>query len=278
MLEGKIIKNISNCYTVICKEKTYNCIPKGAFRNQKETPLVGDYVKFDEKNNRIIEILPRKNELTRPKVANIDIALIVTSLVEPKLNTLLLDKEISLITLSNIKPVLCFTKLDLGNKEEIDNFKTIKKYYTKIGLPVFQNTELKELLKYLKNSVVVLTGQSGAGKSTLLNKINPELNLKTDEISNALNRGKHTTRHTEIYEVNDVFFCDTPGFSSLDLDNYSLEELKASFVEFADFPCKYRDCMHLKETNCGVKKAKEEGKILNSRYESYQKMILERRK
>ena len=278
MLEGIIVKNISNSYTVLCNQTKYVCTPRGLFRKQKITPFVGDKVRIDEKNSSIIEILPRKNELLRPSVVNVDIALIVTSLVEPDLSTLLLDKEITSIILSNVQPVICFTKLDLASKAILKEYQILKKYYESIGIPVFDNEHLKPLLSYLKHSFVVLTGQSGAGKSTLLNRMDENLNLETNAISEALNRGKHTTRHTEIYEIQDIYFCDTPGFSSLSFDKYSLEEIKESFTEFNEYPCKFRDCSHQKEIGCGVKQAVEDGNILPSRYENYQKIVLERRK
>ncbi len=272
MLEGIIIKNISNLYTVAVGNVTYDCVPRGRFRKEKKTPLVGDRCKIDAKEHYILELLPRKNELSRPSVANTDYALIVTSLKKPDFSSLLLDKELSCIILANIKPVICFTKEDLLTEEETKQYQEIRAYYTSIGVPCFSNTELKELLKFLQNSIVVLTGQTGAGKTTILNRIAPELNLKTNEISAALNRGKHTTRHTEIHVLNGVWFCDTPGFSSLELRNYTKEEIKNSFIEFSNYSCYYRDCMHKQEPDCGVKKALEEGKILKSRYENYQKI------
>ena len=224
-MEGKIIKNISNAYTVLCDNKEYVCTPRGVFRNKNITPLVGDICKIDEKNNIITEIMPRKNVLDRPSISNVDYALLVTSLKEPRLSLNLLDREISSVILSHIKPIICFTKLDLLSDKELDELDDITNYYEKIGIPVFLNTDIDALVKFLKGSIVVLTGQSGAGKSTLLNKIKPELNLKTSEISYALNRGKHTTRHTQIFNIKGIWFCDTPGFSSLILNKYTKEEI-----------------------------------------------------
>lgn len=273
MLEGRIIKNISNAYTVLCDGKTYVCTPRGKFRNQKITPLVGDLCKFDAENLYLLELLPRKNELERPSIANVDYALLVTSMKKPNFSSFLLDKEISSVLLAKIKPVILFTKLDLLSEEEWKEYQSIREYYESISIPCFSNEERSSLLSFLKGSFVVLTGQTGAGKSTFLNKINPSLNLKTDEISSSLNRGKHTTRHTEMFEVEGVSFSDTPGFSSLELTKFKKEEIKDTFIEFQNFPCQFKDCMHVKELSCGVKQAVEEQKILKSRYESYQKMI-----
>ncbi len=270
MLKGRIVKNISNTYTVFSENHYYECTPRGLFRQKKITPLVGDIVNIDEKNLYILEILPRKNELKRPSVANVEKTLIVTSMKKPDFNSLLLDKEIGLSILSHIEPVLCFTKLDLlENREWVE---TLKKYYNSIGIPTFDNENLEKLVSYLKGSFVVLTGQSGAGKSTLLNRISPDLKLKTNEISESLNRGKHTTRHTEIFRAKEVLFCDTPGFSSLSFEEFTKEEIKEVFEEFKNYECKFRDCSHTKETVCGVKDAVSKGLILKPRYESYLKM------
>lgn len=271
MLEGIIIKNISNSYTVLYKDKKIECTPRGGFRHDKITPLVGDYCTFDEQKKVIEKILPRKNELDRPRVANVDYALIVTSLRRPDFSSILLDKEIACVTLARVKPIICFTKLDL--LEDKKEYLKIRKYYDDIGIPCFDNNHLEELLKYLKGSLVVLTGQTGAGKSSLLNKINPKLALATNEISLALNRGVHTTRHSEIYSVSKVNFLDTPGFSSLEVKVEDKECLSKAFIEFANYPCKFRDCSHHKEDNCGVKEAVKNGNILKSRYESYLKIL-----
>jgi len=278
MLEGMIVKNISNSYTVVVNEETYICTPRGRFRNEKKVPLVGDKCLIDPEHSYILELLPRKNELKRPNVCNIDIGLIVTSLKHPDYNSTLLDKEISSVILSNIEPVLCFTKLDLLSEEEKEDFKKIQNYYESIGIKTFDNTKLDSLIQYLQGNVVVLTGQSGAGKSSLLNRISPELNLKTNEISMALNRGVHTTRHTEIFEAKGISFFDTPGFSSLTLEENTKEEIRDSFLEFSFYECQFRDCMHEKEKICGVKEAVEDGNILKSRYESYLKMKMECKK
>lgn len=273
MLKGVIVKNISNTYTVFSDNKSYVCTPRGRFRNTKVTPLVGDTCVIDEENGYILELLPRKNELKRPRVCNVDYGLIVASLKEPDLKLTLLDKEITSILLADVKPVICFTKLDLVS--DLDAYQSYKEYYERIGIPCFNNQHLSDLITFLKGSIVVLTGQTGAGKSSLLNRIDSSFNLKTDTISHALNRGKHTTRHTEIYWTQDIAFCDTPGFSALEITGYSKEEVKATFKEFESYECKFKDCMHLKETHCAVKDAVYRGEILPSRYASYEKMIEE---
>lgn len=269
MLKGRIIKNISNSYTVLADNELYDCKARGKFRNMSLTPLVGDIVEFNPSDKYILNILPRNNELDRPHISNIDIALIVTSLKKPDISLNLLDKEISSIILSGIEPVICFTKLDLASSEELTELEKLMAYYSHIGVSTFRNDKLAELIRYLKGKYVVLTGQTGAGKSSLINKMSPDKNIQIGEISTALNRGKHTTRHTEFYEIKNIYIADTPGFSSLDLTKYSKEEIKNSFLEFHNSNCEFRDCTHIKEENCGVKKRLNKGEILKSRYDNY---------
>ena len=269
MLKGMIVKNISDTYTVKENKNLYECKARGKFRNSGLTPLVGDIVEFDPGQNYILDIMERKNELARPSVSNIDVALIISSVKKPDLSLYLLDKQITSVSLENIEPVLCFTKLDLLNKKELKEIKKIMKYYKKLGYAVFTNWQIKKILKYLKGKTVVLTGQTGAGKSSLLNLISPSLNLKTGEISEALGRGKHTTRHTEFFLVKDVLIADTPGFSSLDINKHTKEEIRDTFLEFKKYTCEFKDCMHDKEQNCAVREACEKGEIMKSRYENY---------
>ena len=269
MLKGMIVKNISDTYTVKENKNLYECKARGKFRNKGLTPLVGDIVEFDPEQNYILDIKERKNELARPSVSNIDIALIISSVKKPDLSLYLLDKQITSVVLEKIEPVLCFTKLDLLNKKELKEIKKVMKYYKKLGYAVFTNWQVKKILKYLKGKTVVLTGQTGAGKSSLLNLISPSLNLKTGEISEALGRGKHTTRHTEFFLVKDVLIADTPGFSSLDINKHTKEEIRDTFLEFKKYTCEFKNCMHDKEQNCAVRKACEKGEIMKSRYENY---------
>lgn len=274
-MEGKIIKILSNDYTVLSNNTNYVCKSRGKFRNLNITPLVGDNVLFDEKNKYILEIFKRKNSLVRPPVANIDQCVIVTSSKEPDFSSNLLDKLLTIVEFNNIKPTICFTKMDKLNEKELDNIKNIMKYYQKIGYEVYDNRELDSLKKIFKNKITVFTGQSGAGKSTLLNKLDNSLNLKTDEISFALNRGKHTTRHVELLKICDGFIADTPGFSAVSFIDMTNSDIRDNFIEFNKYRdnCEYKDCMHNNEKNCEIKRKINENEILNSRYENYLKFI-----
>lgn len=273
--KGKIIRIISNQYTVNVNEENIECQARGKFRQEKITPLVGDYCEVDTNTNYILKILERKNCLNRPNIANIDCALIVSSLKQPDFSPYLLDKMLSIITLYNIIPIICFTKKDLCDKDEKKQIAKIANYYQEIGYTVFYNDNIEPLKKSLQGKTLVVTGQTGAGKSTLLNRLDPNLNLKTSPISKALNRGVHTTRHTEIYKIKDFYIADTPGFSALDFIGFNETDIRNSFKEFSEYPCKFKDCLHLKEKDCNVKKAVEENLILKNRYESYQTFIKE---
>ncbi len=272
-MEGIIIKNISNTYTVKANDNFYDCKPRGKFRFDKLTPLVGDHVIIDPDNNYLLDILDRKNELNRPDIANVDMALIVTSVKKPNLDLLLLDKLLCNVIKEKITPVICFTKLDLISLEERSYIDILIKYYNSIGIKTFTNEDLESLKKALSNNIIVLTGQTGAGKSSLINKLSPEFDLKTSPISEALGRGVHTTRNTEIYPVLDFYVADTPGFSSVDLTKVDPEMIKSTFYEFHDATCKYGDCKHDKEDDCGVKTLVNAGKILKSRYDNYLKIL-----
>lgn len=272
-MNGIIVKNISNDYTVNCNGTYYICKPRGKFRHNNMIPLVGDIVTIDEINNYIIDIKKRKNELIRPSVSNIDIAIIVTSVKEPNFDANLLDKQLTIISYNNIIPIIYFTKLDLLSEPEKQKINKIISYYQQIGYQVA--TTIVDLLPLIKNKIVVLTGQSGAGKSTLLNKIDPTLELKTNEISHALGRGKHTTRHTELFETNNTLIVDTPGFSKIDFHNMTNIDIRDNMKEMFDnlHLCKYSDCMHIKEDGCHVKSLVEKQEILESRYNNYKSFI-----
>lgn len=270
---GRIIKQISNRWTVESDGITFDCSSIGKFRYQKVSPLVGDIVEFDEKDNVIKKILPRKNELIRPPIANIDQALILVSCVEPNFSSNLLDKMLVVIEYNNVKPVICFTKYDLlKDTKEIDEIMT---YYKSIGYNVFINDDIDNIKKILSDKVSVLTGQTGVGKSSLLNKLKTDLNLATGEISKALGRGRHTTRHVELLKIGNGLVADTPGFSSLDFIGMDKNHIKDNFVEFYanQDKCKYKDCVHLKEDGCYIKELVNQGKIRNTRYENYKKFI-----
>ena len=272
-MEGKIIKIISNDYTVK-SDKLYICKSRGKFRNDKVTPLVGDNVVFDEENNYILKIKTRKNELVRPPVSNIDQAYIITNVI-PSFNSNLLDKLLCIIEFNNITPIIVFTKLDL--LESTTEIETYIDYYKKIGYQVYKNTEVDSIKKTFKDKISVFTGQTGAGKSTLLNMIDENLNLKTDEISYALGRGKHTTRHVELLEIEGGLVADTPGFSSLDFNGMENTDIRDNMIEFNKFKdsCKYRDCMHINESECAVK---NNTYILKSRYNNYVNFVKNNKK
>ena len=273
-MKGRIVKIISNDYTVSSNNKLFICKSRGLFRNQNIKPLVGDIVEFDELNNYILKVLPRKNSLIRPPIANIDQALIVTN-VKPSFDTNLLDKLLCIIEYNNIIPIICFTKLDLLNEEELININKYITYYKKIGYQVFINTEIEEIKKIFNDKITVLTGQTGAGKSTLINKLDSKFNIKTGEISKALGRGKHTTRHVELHKLYNGLVADTPGFSNVDFDDMSKEDIRDNFIEFNEYKdnCKFRDCMHKNENICEIKKKVEEEEIIKSRYENYLNFI-----
>lgn len=269
-MEGKIVKIISNSFTVL-SDKEYICNARGKFRKLKITPLVGDNVIFDNNKRIILDIKTRKNSLIRPPIANIDQAVIVASVKGPNLDLYLLDKLLCLIEYNNIKPIICFTKLDL--LDDMTYIDKIKKYYQSIGYQVYYNKE-ESIKKIFKDKITVFAGQSGAGKSTLLNILDSNLNLKTNDISKALGRGKHTTRHVSLINLLDGWCADTPGFSSLDLKEMSPSDIRDNFVEFNLYrdKCAYKDCMHDKEDNCEIKRRIKKD-ILESRYNNYIKLI-----
>lgn len=273
-MTGKIVKLISNLWTVESVNKKINCTSKGKFRHLKVSPLVGDIVEFDPDSKVILSIHKRKNELVRPPIANVDQAVILTSCKEPNFSSNLLDKMLVIIEYNNIKPVICFTKYDLlDDTFEIDE---IISYYKKIGYDVFINNEIDKIKQIFKDKTSVLTGQTGVGKSSLLNKLEDDLNLPTGEISKALGRGRHTTRHVELLKIAGGLVADTPGFSSLDFLGMTKTDIKDNFTEFYEksHKCKYQDCLHIKEDGCYIRKLVDSGVIRKTRYENYKKFIL----
>ena len=276
-MNGRIIKSLSDLYTVKINKETIDCKARGVFRNKKITPLVGDLVTVDENKKIIIDIKERKNSLVRPPLANIDQVFIITSVKKPDFSDNLLDKMISMLEYNNIKPIICFTKINLLKKKKKKEFKKIIKYYKSLGYMVIENNELRKIKKAFKNKLTVFAGQSGAGKSTLLNKLDKTLSLKTGEISNALNRGKHTTRHVELFSLYKGLVADTPGFSSFDLKDIPKNELKKTFIEINKYgeKCEYKNCSHIKEKECYVKEMVKNNKILKTRYENYKRFMNE---
>ena len=274
-MQGQIVKIISDLHYVSCDGNLYPCKCRGIFRKEHITPLVGDYVLFDMDKLIIEKVLPRLNEFDRPKVSNIDQAFIITSLRNPDFSLNLLDKLLLTMELHNVRAIICITKEDLVDKDELKKIYEILDYYKKIGYTVISNRNIESIKKLLSNKTSVFTGQTGAGKSTLLNKLNPDLNLETGEISIALGRGKHTTRVVELFEFFDGKLMDTPGFSAIDFHNYTREDIRDAFIEFRSFPCPFIDCLHTKEEECAVKRAVLDNNILESRYKNYLSFIEE---
>lgn len=263
-MKGLIIKAISGEYTVKLANETVVCKPLGIFRHQQVTPKVGDIVEVEGKS--IIAIDKRKNDLIRPFVANVDKVFIVTSLTEPDLNLNLLDRLIAQVEWEHIDIILVFTKADLV---KLEDFKKVIEYYQNLEYPVYLLPgDNEKIMKEINDHICVVAGQSGVGKSTMINTFNLSFTIKTDEISTALGRGKHTTRHIELLPVGLGWIADTPGFGTLDLD-MDLLSLSHSFKEFFATKCKFSKCLHIAEPGCMVKENVEKGTFLKSRYENY---------
>ncbi len=277
-MQGQIIKIVSDLHYVSCNDEVYPCKCRGIFRKEHITPVVGDYVLFSIEKKLVEEILPRKNEFERPKVSNIDQAFIVTSLVNPNFSLNLLDKMLVLMELHNVKAIICITKEDLVSDLELEKIRETLEYYKSLGYEVVSNQEIDKIKALIKGKTSVFTGQTGAGKSTLLNKLNPNWNLETGEVSLALGRGRHTTRVVELFSLFDGKVMDTPGFSALDFNKYSKEEIRDAFIEFSMYPCPFKDCMHTKEKECIVKQEVISNNILDSRYTNYLNFIGEDKK
>ena len=264
MKQGQIITLQKNQYIVKSDDVKISCVIRGKIHKQQLLPRVGDFVLFDENKQVIEKILPRKNSFLRPLVSNIDQAIIVTSVKEPDFSLSLLDRLLTLMELHKVEGVICLTKLDLITKEEKESiFKTMD-YYKELGYKVVTNSELDKIEEILENKTSVFIGQTGAGKSTLLNKL-----------SKALGRGKHTTRTVELYDFLDGQVLDTPGFSALNFEGFTKEEIKDSFREFANYSCPFKDCSHTKEGECEIKRQVSLGNILESRYNNYLQYLKE---
>lgn len=263
-MKGLIIKSISGDYTIDVNGDLFVCKPIGLFRHKEIVPKVGDIVTIE--NNKISFVHDRKNDFVRPFVSNIDKVFIMTSIVEPDLNTNLLDRLIANAEYSNVNIVLVFTKQDLVKN---DDYLVITNYYKKLGYPVYYlPNDSDKILDEIDGCISVVAGQSGVGKSTMINRFNPNFKIKTDEISFALNRGKHTTRHTELLKVGNGYVADTPGFGTLDLD-MDQQSLSHSFIEFFETKCRFSQCLHIAEPGCGVKEKVNNNEILKSRYQNY---------
>lgn len=281
-MKGKIIKALSGFYYVASEDEIFQTRARGNFRNRKITPLVGDEVIFESSNQTdgyLLEILPRKNELVRPPVANVDQGVVVTSLVEPNFSYNLLDRFLVTLEYEGIEPIIFLTKADLV--KDLAAMKAIEETYQAIGYHVItskaEGEDLLELQRYFPERITVFMGQSGAGKSTLLNRIVPELALETGVISESLGRGKHTTRHVELLPICDGLVADTPGFSSIDFLEIEAVELPKLFPDFLAVAanCRFRECRHLNEPDCAVKQGVAANEISETRYKNYVQFLEE---
>ncbi|MGN0317627.1 MAG: ribosome small subunit-dependent GTPase A [Lachnospira sp.] len=278
-MQGKIIKGIAGFYYVHVETSgIYECKAKGVFRNRKVKPLVGDNVEIDiiddnGMKGNIVDILPRNNELIRPAAANIDQAMVIFAVKTPEPNFNLLDRFLLMMDYQHIPTVIVFNKTDLADKEEIDRLKDI---YSKCGcetlfISTFNDNDVNKVLECLKGKTTVLAGPSGVGKSSLTNLILPENVSETGDVSR-IGRGRHTTRHSEIFPVmQETYICDTPGFTSLVLPEFEKEDLHFYFAELLELEgkCRFNGCMHVNEPDCAVKAAVESGAINKRRYQSY---------
>ncbi|OPJ61761.1 ribosome small subunit-dependent GTPase A [Clostridium oryzae] len=281
-MTGTIIKGIGGFYYIKLENgEVVECKARGKFRNNKISPMVGDKVKIsvDNKKGVIEDILPRSSMLMRPNVANVTQAFIVFSTKKPDINFYWLDKFVVLCESKELDIVVCVNKIDLAEPSELNK---ITEYLSLIGYPYCligakENNRIDELKKYINNNVTVVCGPSGVGKSTLTNSLCGYRAMETGDISEKLKRGKHTTRHCELIEVEGGLVVDTPGFSSLDLSEIDKDDVKYFFREFQDYAdnCKFRGCNHDREPGCAVKKAVDDGKIARIRYESYLSIVEE---
>ena len=279
-MQGKIRKGLAGFYYVhVVESAVYECKAKGVFRKEKIKPLVGDNVEIEvldeeTKTGNIVKILPRKNELIRPAVANIDQALVVFAVVKPNPHFNLLDRFLVMMESKQIPVVLCFNKEDIAKEPQIEELKAV---YENCGYPLIfvsarEIRKIEQVRTALKGKTTAIAGPSGVGKSSIINLLQPQANMETGEISDKIERGKHTTRHSELFSIDeDSYIMDTPGFSSLYVNDFEKEELKYYFPEFADYEgkCRFQGCVHVHEPDCAVKEAVEKGKIQKVRYQDY---------
>lgn len=285
-MQGKIVKGIAGFYYVhVVESGVYECKAKGTFRKDKIKPLVGDNVEIEvldesEKTGNIIAILPRMNELIRPAVANIDQALVVFAITKPNPHFNLLDRFLVMMESKEIPVVLCFNKEDIAEDPQV---KELKQIYVRCGYPLIFTSALKEknidsVRKVLQGKTTAIAGPSGVGKSSIINILQPEANMETGTISNKIERGRHTTRHSELFPIDEnSYIMDTPGFSSLYVNDFEKEELKYYFPEFAKYEgmCRFHGCDHVHEPGCAVKEAVDAGKMHRIRYQNYIEMYEE---
>lgn len=283
---GKIVKGIAGFYYVdVVETGIYECRAKGIFRKEHQKPLVGDNVRIEVLDAKagignLIEILPRKNELIRPAVANVDQAMVIFAMDNPKPNRMLLDRFLVMMEHQKVPVVICFNKTDLVGQEET---KELRKIYEQCGYQVAVVSAtlkegLEELNELLKGKLTVAAGPSGVGKSSLTNLLQEEVRMDTGEISRKLKRGRHTTRHSQVLRLSgDTYLCDTPGFSSLYAEGVEKEELRFCFPELEKLEggCRFLGCLHDNEPGCAVKEALAKGKLAPSRYENYRYFLNE---
>lgn len=278
-MKGKIIKGIAGFYYVYAQNHLYECKAKGIFRNQKVKPLVGDNVEISvldsEKMLGSIEgILPRTSELIRPAAANVDQALVVFAAASPQPNFNLLDRFLIMMEKQNVPTIICFNKMDLVADTHLKKY---KKIYSESGYPVIAASTYEEhgmdtILAALEGKTTALAGPSGVGKSSIMNMLNPQANMDTGDISKKIERGKHTTRHSELIPIGEnTYLMDTPGFSSIYFYDIEPEDLKLYYKEFEKFEpyCRFGGCNHIGEKECGIKQAVSNGQIPLLRYENY---------
>lgn len=295
--EGIIYQSVAGFYYVWSEGDSYATRPKGLFRHTKEKPLVGDHVKFQvdpedqESESRLVEILPRHNELLRPSISNVDEAIVVVSLVEPSFSYSLLDYFLVTAESHDIHSTIVLSKYDLlieaqGQENADQLVQEIRSVYEPIGYQVLLANGTDDAATKVGNIIeaytYVIVGQSGVGKSTLLNNLIPELDIETKEISSSLNRGRHTTREVTLYPYKEGLIADTPGFSAIEFPQIEKEDLRHYFPEILEYghQCQFRSCMHINEPKCAVKTAVESGEIAKSRYETYRQIYekIEQRK
>lgn len=279
-MQGKIIKGIAGFYYVHTSLGVIECKAKGIFRNKQIKPLVGDVVEIEltdeeKRLGNIIDIFPRKNVLIRPASANVDQALVIFAIVKPSPNYNLLDRFLIMMEKQELPCIICFNKQDIASEEEKQE---LLEAYAKTGYEVMfvsgkMEQGIEDIRQKLKGKTTVVAGPSGVGKSTIINTLCPHANMETGEISRKIERGKHTTRHAELFALSDenTYICDTPGFTSLSLGEMEKEELQSYYPEFAEYEanCKFGGCSHISEPVCGVKEALAEGKISRVRYDNY---------
>ncbi len=279
-MQGKIIKGIAGFYYVyVVGSGIYECKAKGIFRKDKQKPLVGDNVEIavlseEEKTGNIDRLLPRKNELIRPAVANVDQAMVIFAAASPKPNLNLLDRFLIMMERQNIPTLICFNKCDLVSGEEQ---RMLREIYEPCGYPLLfvsaaNEQGITDIQEQLRGKTTTVAGPSGVGKSSLINLLQQEVEMETGAISEKIERGRHTTRHSQlIYISEDTFIMDTPGFTSLSMEEFEKESLWEFFPEFVpcERECRFVGCSHISEPDCGVRTALAQGKISASRYENY---------